>query len=773
MLVRLDGTVGLGRELLGGKAWGLNRMRALGLPVPPAFCLPTTACSAFHAAGGVLPDGAREALHEGVAWLEGELGRTFAGGAVPMLLSVRSGAARSMPGMMDTVLNLGLAPAVQERVAQATGDAAFAADSRRRFVEQFTKVVGHAPPDDPWQQLADAAAAVFASWHSERAQTYRRHHGLPDDGGTAVTVQAMVFGNLDDRSGTGVLFSRNPLTGAPEPFGEYLPRGQGEDVVSGRHDPLPLSELGAREPALLEELLAAARRLEQDGRDVQDVEFTVEAGRLWLLQTRAAKRSPEATVRLAVALAQEGLLTPAEALGRVGKADVDALLRPHVPAEARAGAELLASGEPACPGVASGLVAVDAEEAEDLADEREVVLVRPTTDPDDVHGMIAATAIVTELGGSTSHAAVVSRELGRPCVVGCGAGTVDRLRGKVVTVDGGRGEVYAGELPTVATSVDEDPDLRTLRAWADEHPDVATPLRSATPDAAPAPAPAEQDATAQGPGAPLLALLDRLRAAEDVRGLFAQGADLARQVLGFDRALVLTVGPTRLTAEDSGALADPASDRLRRQVLARPVALQARTVEAAALGRGGTGAWTASTLAEELELRAFALGAVSPSGTPLAVLVVDRDGPEVTDAEHASVVDLAGVLGVALEQVLLRRRVREVTSELRHLTASAQALFSELEHAALELPSGPGLRPLFAWDGQPDAPATETPLSDRERDILRGMVAGRSNREIAEELVLSPETVKGHVARILRKLGAANRVEAVSRYLAMAGAGRP
>jgi pyruvate,orthophosphate dikinase len=372
-----------------------------------------------------------------------------------------------MPGMMDTVLNLGMTPGVQDALAKLTGDDAFAGDVARRFDEQFTHVVGTAPPAGPWEQLEAAVAAVFASWRSRRAIAYRKDRGLDEAGGTAVTVQAMVFGNLDDRSGTGVLFSRNPLTGDAEPYGEWLPRGQGEDVVSGRANAQPLDTMAVSMPEAYASLMTAMRTLERDGRDVQDIEFTVENGTLWLLQTRAAKRSPEAAVRLAVVLHDEGVLTEAEALDRVTAEQVESMLNPRIDPAAIAGAEVLATGKPACPGIAIGVVVTDSEEAEDRADDGEdVVLARQTTDPDDVGGMSASQAVITELGGSTSHAAVVCREMGVSCVVGCGVDTVTALAGQTVTVDGAAGAVYKGALPVVDASTLEDPDLSRLTEWA-------------------------------------------------------------------------------------------------------------------------------------------------------------------------------------------------------------------------------------------------------------------------------------------------------------------
>lgn len=466
-VLALDGSVSHGRDVLGGKAWGIARMRRLGVPVPPAFVITTDECARYHEAGGTLPEDVVAALPAAMEALGDATGTAFGGGDRPLLVSVRSGAPTSMPGMMDTVLNLGMSADVQRALAQLTGDGAFAADVAARFAAQFEHVVGSPPPADPWEQLHAAIGAVFASWRSRRAIAYRRDRGLPEEGGTAVTVQAMVFGNLDADSGTGVLFSRDPLTGAREPYGEYLPQGQGEDVVSGTHDPLPLTTLADRAPQLHRELLDVAARLERDQADVQDIEFTVQSGQLWLLQTRAAKRSAAAAIRLAVQLEADGLITPGEALERVTPAQVTALLRRRVDPQARAAAALLATGRPAAPGVVTGVIVTDVDEAEDRAlDGEDVILARQTTNPDDIHAMAAVAGIVTEVGGATSHAAVVSRELDTACVVGCGLSTVTRLEGRLVTLDADAGQLLDGALPTGVLTEDEDPDLATLKAWA-------------------------------------------------------------------------------------------------------------------------------------------------------------------------------------------------------------------------------------------------------------------------------------------------------------------
>ena len=492
-VVPLDGDVALGRDLLGGKAWGIVRMRRLGLAVPPAFVLPVTECQRYHAAGRRLEDTTWQAVLTGLRWLERETGRRLGDPTAPLLVSVRSGAPVSMPGMMDTVLNLGITDDVERALAELSGSPAFARDTHSRFYAQFGRIVlgadvdapgpaadpertraeveddcGCEVPRDPLEQLRQAISAVFDSWHSRRAVAYRRHWGISAEGGTAVTVQTMVFGNLGAGSGTGVLFTRDPLTGDPEPYGDWLPGGQGEDVVSGTHAVQSLADLAVQLPNVHEQLLEAGRALEHEHGDVQDIEFTVEQRRLFLLQTRAAKRSPAAAVRTAVDFADAGVIDRRTALNRVTPEQVASVLQPRLAPGADA-AMVLAQGEPACPGVASGMAVGDSEAAGAAAAQgRDVVLIRPTTSPEDIAGMIAARAVVTELGGATSHAAVVTRALGRPCVVGVGTGVTAGWVGRDVTVDAARGVVHAGRLPTQAVRVEDDPSLSRLLQWARE-----------------------------------------------------------------------------------------------------------------------------------------------------------------------------------------------------------------------------------------------------------------------------------------------------------------
>ncbi len=491
-ILPLDGAALPERELVGGKARGIAFMRHAGLPVPPAFVATTEACRAYLD-GGALPEGLEGELHAGIAMLEAETGRRFGASERPLLLAVRSGAAISMPGMLDTVLNLGIDAAVEAALARESGDAAFARDTHRRFHEMYARIVLKAGidalppegsveawravvaeagaagrvPEAPADQLIGAVRAVFESWNGRRARRYRAHHGIADDAGTAVTVQAMVFGNLGARSGTGVLFSRNPLSGAPEPYGEYLACAQGEDVVSGRRTPQGLETLAASLPQAHAALTRAARRLEGLNRDVQDIEFSVQEGALYLLQTRTAARAPAAALRIAVDLVNEGAISTDEALARVSADQVRTLLMPRLADGAAEAAPKLAQGEGASPGVGIGRAVLEADEAEARGGAGEdVVLVRPTTSPDDVHGMVAARAVVTEAGGATSHAAVVSRSLGVPCVVGCGAGVGAALADREVTVEGKAGAVFDGALPVSVPSETDDPHLCAIAAWA-------------------------------------------------------------------------------------------------------------------------------------------------------------------------------------------------------------------------------------------------------------------------------------------------------------------
>ena len=472
----LDGDATSPPGVLGHKGHGIDMMRRNGLPVPPAFCITAEVGARYRTEPAATMDAIWHDVLAGVGRLEAATSRSFGRGPHPLLVSVRSGAAVSMPGMMDTLLDLGVNDAVEDALA-AEGTATFARDTRRRFDDSYRRIVGSPPPDDPYLQLRAAVEAVFASWDSPRAVAYRAHHGLDDRGGTAAVVQAMVFGNINTDSGAGVVFSRNPMTGAADEFGEWVPGGQGDDVVSGTVDVEPIAALRDRQPAVYDQLIGAARALERLTSDVQEIEFTIQDGTLWLLQTRPAKRSAQAAVRLALQLLGDGLIDEAETLRRVTPAHVEALLQPSVQPETRLAAELLATGLAAGPGIASGRAYTEVDEAIDAADRGEdVILVRNHTSPDDIHGMLVARGIVTETGGATSHAAVVSRELGRAAVVGCGRGVAESLAGKLVTVDGYDGEVRDGSLRLSAWSEDSTPELRELADIARR----VSPLRAHT-----------------------------------------------------------------------------------------------------------------------------------------------------------------------------------------------------------------------------------------------------------------------------------------------------
>ncbi|WP_219510090.1 pyruvate, phosphate dikinase [Nonomuraea ceibae] len=472
----LSARTGESAAVIGAKAHGLVTLHRLGLPVPAGFVVTTEACRAFLR-DGRLPGGLADELASAVRDLEAATGRRFGGPGTPLAVSVRSGAGVSMPGMMHTVLNLGLTAEAAAGLAAETGDVRFAEDSRRRFLASLAAATGDARlaiPGDPAAQLELAVRTVFASWDTPRARTYRELHDIPHDLGTAVIVQAMVYGNRDGRSGTGVAFSRDPTTGENTPFGDVLFGHQGEDVVSGRSLTLPLRELAGREPAVWAALAGALRRVERHYRDACYAEFTFQAGELWMLQVRPGGLTGGAAVRVATELAGEGLISRREALLRVSPQQLRHVRTPRLAASARAA--VVARGVGACPGVASGRVATSTEAAVRMAASGPVILVRPETSPHDMRGLAAAAGIVTARGGPASHAAVVARSMGKPAVVGVaglvvGAGSVTaggRIieEGALVTIDGSGGEVALGSAPV---STDEaGPHLRRLLAWADD-----------------------------------------------------------------------------------------------------------------------------------------------------------------------------------------------------------------------------------------------------------------------------------------------------------------
>lgn len=490
-----------GRELLGGKGIGLAEMTQLGVPVPAGFTITTDACRAYMASGD-FPPGLAEEVDEHIARLEETAGKRFGDPQDPLLVSVRSGAAISMPGMMDTILNVGL------NDEAAAGGERFVLDSYRRLIQMYGETVdgidghrfsdaldeedlpatiaafkriyreetGRDFPQDAKEQLGRAVRAVFESWNTPRAQRYRRHNDIPDDIGTAVNVVQMVFGNKGERSGTGVAFTRDPSTGEPGLYGEFLADAQGEDVVAGIRTPEKLEAMKERLPGAFDEFLDTMRRLEEHYRDMQDIEFTVEDGKLYLLQTRSAKRTAAASLKAAVDMVEEGLISREEAVARIEPGQLDQLLHPRIDPDSRY--EIAARGLNASPGAASGMVVFDADTAEERGSDGEsVILVRWETTPDDIHGMIHAKGILTVHGGMTSHAAVVARGMGKPCVAGCEALSLDLDKktmslngttlneGDTLTIDGGSGEVIVGEVKLIPPDINED--FETVLEWAD------------------------------------------------------------------------------------------------------------------------------------------------------------------------------------------------------------------------------------------------------------------------------------------------------------------
>jgi pyruvate,orthophosphate dikinase len=539
------------RELLGGKGANLAEMAGLGLAVPPGFTITTDVCTAYYSNGRTYPEGLKAQLDEALEVMARVTGKQFGDSGDPLLVSVRSGARASMPGMMDTVLNLGLNDKTVEALAKTSGER-FAYDSYRRFIQMYGDVVlgvDHhdfesileierekrgAPadtdltaddwkdivgkyqalvkealetpfPQDPREQLWGAISAVFDSWMTPRAITYRELHDIPADWGTAVNVQAMVFGNMGETSATGVAFTRNPSTGEKALYGEFLVNAQGEDVVAGIRTPQELTEAArkksASEAPSLEALMPEAfskfreiaERLESHYREMQDLEFTIERGKLWMLQTRSGKRTTSAAIRIAVEMAREGLITEDEAVRRIDPVSLDQLLHPTLDPEAEK--SVIAKGLPASPGAATGEIVFSAEEADRLGnDGRPVLLVRQETSPEDIHGMVAARGILTARGGMTSHAAVVARGMGTPCVSGAGllkidarAGTMSALdrtwkAGDVITIDGSTGEVLDGEVAMVQAELGGD--FATLMGWADAARRMGVRANAETPNEA-------------------------------------------------------------------------------------------------------------------------------------------------------------------------------------------------------------------------------------------------------------------------------------------------
>ncbi|HOK57147.1 MAG TPA: pyruvate, phosphate dikinase [bacterium] len=511
------------KDLLGGKGAGLAEMTNAGIPVPPGFTITTEMCKYYYQHNEKLPEDFDEELKKYLKKLEKVTGKKFGDTKNPLLVSVRSGAKFSMPGMMDTILNLGLNDEAVKGLAESTGNERFAYDAYRRFIQMFGNVVmgidknefekileekkeekgvhydselnaedlkeivekykkiyrektGKDFPQDPMEQLKMAINAVFKSWNNPRAITYRKLNKIPDDLGTAVNIVTMVFGNMGNDSGTGVGFTRNPSTGEKEFYGEYLTNAQGEDVVAGIRTPKPISELEKEMPEVYKQLREITDRLEKHYRDVQDFEFTIERGKLYMLQTRTGKRTPLAAVKIAVDMVKEGLITKEEAIMRVEPSQIDQLLHPIIDPKAKV--EPVAKGLPASPGAASGKIVFTADKAEEIGKTEPVILVREETSPDDIHGMATAKGILTSRGGMTSHAAVVARGMGKPCVVGCGAIQIDENKGVMIisgkevkeydwiTIDGGTGNVMIGKVPTIEAGITGE--FKTIMEWADE-----------------------------------------------------------------------------------------------------------------------------------------------------------------------------------------------------------------------------------------------------------------------------------------------------------------
>ncbi len=657
---RTDGTADM-KELLGGKGANLAEMASLGLPVPPGFTITTEVCNDYYRNGNRLPEGLKAEVEAALGEVGRSVGGRFGDVASPLLVSVRSGARASMPGMMDTILNLGLTDKTVQALAEKSGNPRFAYDSYRRVIQMYADVVlgvdhgvfedilsnyknlngatldtelsdgdwreiiaaymeaveqetGKPFPQDTQEQLWGAIGAVFSSWHNDRAKTYRHLHGIPDSWGTAVNVHAMVFGNLGESSATGVAFTRNPSTGTREIYGEFLVNAQGEDVVAGIRTPQPLTEAARKEageeapslealmPETFMELKQAFANLERRYRDMQDIEFTIQDGKLWLLQTRSGKRTTKAALRIATDMVAEGVISEEDAILRIEPAGLDQLLHPSIDPEAEK--TVVARGLPASPGAAAGEIVFDADEAETLKGRgREVILVRVETSPEDIHGMHAAAGILTTRGGMTSHAAVVARGMGRPCVCGAGALRIDYAAGTmtvghatfragdVITIDGGTGEVLKGRVKMRQPELSGD--FATVMGWADKARRLGVRVNADTP-----------------------------REARQAREFGAEGIGLCRtEHMFFDESRILAMREMICADDEAG----------RRKALAKMLPMQRSDFE------------------ELFEIMA---------GLPVTIRLLDPPLHEFLPREAKEAAAVAKELGVPLEK--LRGRVSEL-----------------------------------------------------------------------------------------------------------------
>jgi pyruvate,orthophosphate dikinase len=658
---KTEGDAGMS-ELLGGKGANLAEMANLGLPVPPGFTITTEVCASYYAGDEKLPESLRPQVLDAIDAIGRAVGRTFGDEANPLLVAVRSGSRASMPGMMDTILNLGLNARSVKTLAKNSGDERFAYDSYRRFIEMYADVVlgvdqgvfvdlldnfknlngmsldtdltaedwreiiedylqaieaetGAPFPEDTGEQLWGAIAAVFGSWQNPRAIVYRRMHSIPDSWGTAVTVQAMVFGNMSERSATGVAFTRNPSTGVKELYGEFLLRAQGEDVVAGIRTPQPLTEAAAKSagtpgvsleaamPGAMGDLRRVFDTLEMRYRDMQDVEFTIENGKLWMLQTRSAKRTAQAAIKVAVDFVKEGVLGKNEALLSVDAQSLSQLLHPTIEPDAMR--DLLVTGLPASPGAAAGEIVFDAAEAELLKSQgRQVILVRTETSPEDIHGMVSSVGILTARGGMTSHAAVVARGMGLPCVAGAGQLRIDAeagemrvgqrrlVKGDIITIDGASGHVINGQAPMRMPELSGD--FATLIAWADQVRRLKIRANADTPR-------------------------DALKA----RAFGAEGIGLARtEHMFFETDRILAVREMVCAADEAG----------RKSALAKILPMQRRD------------------FVELFEIM---------DGLPVTIRLLDPPLHEFLPRQEREIEALAGVLGITLDK--LQARIAELT----------------------------------------------------------------------------------------------------------------